>query len=216
MIFMYYLCCQMGNRSGWQNPTHSLLLILIQNMNWRLIVIEGVDATWKTTLAKWLARLIWGAYYKTPWTKTQGERAYYDQEEVSVEERFLFYLDACREDISRIMDIQSSGSHVVCDRLLSSTITHHQAMKESLDVSDAEILDAQTPRIQILLQASRWVIHRRLTERWALTRLEKDESLLMRVQDLFSKGNNNLIIQTDAYNIPAVLKIAHKFIINNL
>ena len=184
-------------------------------MTWRLIVIEGVDAVWKTTLAKWLAQSLNGVYYKTPGTRTSREREVYDREGVSVEERFRCYLDACREDIARIMDIKSGWKDVVCDRLLSSTIAHHQSMDDSLDTRDAEDLDMSIPKTQILLQTSRDVIIKRLSERWPLTRFEQNVVLFIRTQARFLKRANDLIIQTDLHNVEETLRMSHQFISNN-
>lgn len=70
----------------------------------RLITIDGIDATGKTTLATNLAEHISGIYYKTPGRKSKEERKYFDLPHISVQERFNFYLDALREDILEISE----------------------------------------------------------------------------------------------------------------
>lgn len=184
-------------------------------MTWRLIVIEWVDAVWKTTLAKGLVTSLNAIYYKTPGTRTSQQREIYDQEWISTTERFRFYLEACREDLIKIMEIQAGWRDVVCDRLLASTIAHHQSMDSLLDINDAEDLELTTPKTQILLQASRDIIIKRLSERWALTRFEKDVSLFVCTQASFLKRANNLVIQTDLHNIEETLQISLQYLSNN-
>lgn len=181
-------------------------------MTWRLIVIEGVDAVWKTTLAKWLSS-VWSAkYHKSPACRTQEQRSFYDRPHISPKERFDFYLGANREDISKILELVHGGMDVICDRFISSTIVHHLSMDPSIDISEAEELDKWIPKIQILLQASRESIMQRLSERWTVTRFEQDVTLFVSTQARFLKRANDLIIQTDSHNIAETLKIAQQFL----
>ena len=181
-------------------------------MTWRLIVIEGVDAVWKTTLAKGLAQSLDGIYYKTPGTRTPEQRKIYDRVWIPVVERFMFYLEACREDITRIKDIQSNWKDVVCDRLLASTILHQQAMDESLDVIDAEVLDRELSKTQILLIANREVIIQRLRWRDYVTQFENDSELFEKTQQKFIHRGYDLCISTTQYGIEQTLQIARSFL----
>ena len=184
-------------------------------MAWRLIVVEWVDAVWKTTLAKGLSNLRNAIYHKSPACRTQEQRSFYDRPDVSPKERFDFYLKANREDISRILELVEEGEDVVCDRLVSSTIVHHLSMDPFIDVHEAEELHYAIPKTQILLQASREVIMRRLSERWTVTRFEQDSSLFLQAQEGFLNQWNNLIIQTDLHNVDETLQMAHKFLSDN-
>lgn len=181
-------------------------------MTWRLIVIEGVDAVWKTTLAKWLSSLRRAIYHKSPVCRTPEQRSSYDRPNISPRERFGFYLEANREDISRILELVHGGTDVICDRFISSTIVHHLSMDPSIDVDEAEALDNSIPKTQILLQASRESILQRLSERWTLTRFEQDVTLFVRTQARFLKRANDLIIPTDSHNVDETLQIAQHFL----
>ena len=166
---------------------------------WKLIVIEGVDATGKTTLAKNLARLRNGVYYKTPWNVSPEIRQYYDLPSVSPLERFHFYLNACKDDIHHILEIQNSGKDVVCDRLLDSTIISHKILDPCIDTKSAEIINSSLQKIQILLIAPLEIIQQRLRDRGQITRFEGDICFLDKMQNTFLSSNFNYICNTWKY-----------------
>lgn len=190
--------------------------ITYRSMTGKIIVVEGVDATWKSTLASSLAAECGAVYYKTPWGVTLEQRARFDNPYVPVSERYHFYLEACRKDIESILDMTQWGSHVVCDRFLSSTIAHHRAMDDTLDTTEAEGLNLATPKIQILLIASHATILWRLAWRSEVTRLEKNSELAIRTQEIFRSQINDLIISTDSYNQDEVLRQAYSFLLSKI
>lgn len=178
---------------------------------WKLIVIEGVDATGKTTLAKNLARLRNGVYYKTPWNVSPEIRQYYDLPSVSPLERFQFYLNACKDDIHCILEIQNSGKDVICDRLLDSTIISHKILDPSIDTKSAEIINNSLQKIQILLIAPLEIIQQRLRDRGQVTRFEADLMYLNNLQNAFLQCHNHLVLNT-RWSIQNTVNSANYFI----
>lgn len=151
-----------------------------------IIIIEGIDGVWKTTLAQWLARTLNGVYYKTPGCRTSEERAQFDVAGIQVQDRFNFYVDACREDLIRIQEINNKGKVVCCDRFIWSTIIHHQAMDEQIDVGKAKHLETRIKnKIEILLTANPEIIRERLSKRNTQTQFEQNERLYIRTQAMF-------------------------------
>ncbi len=103
--------------------------------------------------------------------------------------------------------MQSKGDMVVCDRLLASTIAHHQAMDETIDITDAlAASESITPKIQILLTAKQEVILQRLSMRPTRTRFETDRDLLQRTQERFlAIMSYDLIIDNTTLSIEETL-----------
>ncbi len=166
-----------------------------KNMNTSLIIIEWIDGVWKTTLAKWLAHEIKGEYYKTPGTRTAKERAVFDRVWVPVSDRFKFYLEACREDIEKINKMRREWKMVVCDRLIGSTIVHHEAMEWFLNTEEAIQLEQSIrEKVEILLIAERNSIISRLSGRPVRTQFETNEDLFTRTQGWFIKRGTDLLI----------------------
>ena len=50
-------------------------------------------------------------------------------------------LNAYKDDIHCILEIQNSGKDVICDRLLDSTIISHKILDPSIDTKSAEIIN---------------------------------------------------------------------------
>ena len=103
--------------------------------------------------------------------------------------------------------MRSRGDMVVCDRLLVSTIAHHQAMDENIDITDAlAASESITPKIQILLTAKEEVILQRLAMRPTRTRFETDRDLLHRTQEKFlAIMSHDLIIDNTTLSIEETL-----------
>lgn len=166
---------------------------------WKLIVIEGIDATGKTTLAQSLSEHCNGVYYKTPWWVSLEERSKYDSISITPTERYNFYLNACKKDILKILELQEAGKNVFCDRLLDSTIISHKILDPSIDTQCAEVLSKSIQKTQILLIAPIDIILTRIAERKNITRFEKDVSFLRKMQNHFLERQNDLVI--DVWNM---------------
>lgn len=166
---------------------------------WKLIVIEGIDATGKTTLAQSLSEHCNGVYYKTPWWVSLEERSKYDSISITPTERYNFYLNARKKDILKILELQEAGKNVFCDRLLDSTIISHKILDPSIDTQCAEVLSKSIQKTQILLIAPIDIILTRIAERKNITRFEKDVSFLRKMQNHFLERQNDLVI--DVWNM---------------
>lgn len=171
----------------------------------RLITIDGIDATGKTTLAINLSERISGIYYKTPGKTSKKERKYFDLPHISVQERFNFYSGTLQEDILEISKFLKTWKNVVCDRFISSTIVHHKAMDENIDIGEIENINEYPWLIQILLIATKETVLDRLWKREELTRFEKDEDLMIKSQEVYMQRPFDLIINTTQSSVKQTL-----------
>jgi len=90
--------------------------------NKNFIVIEGVDGSGKTTIAKLLSEKLFYLYYKTPGGFWKRYRELF--EKTSVKIRFLYYFFSTLADSLKIkLFLQQKG--IVCDRYIYSTWAHH-------------------------------------------------------------------------------------------
>jgi len=155
---------------------------------YKLIVVEGIDGTGKTTVAHRLARAIGGKYIRTPPPPFDSARQYVDKQG-SLDTRFLFYLcsvsyasDVIRRELTR--------RDVVCDRYLGSTIAYHRALGLRLDWNMEE-LTLVAPDYAFLLEVSdeseRMKRIRRRRRITAGDRLLEDEQLRKRMVSEFER-----------------------------
>jgi dTMP kinase len=98
------------------------------------IVLEGLSAVGKTTIAKKLALKIGGYYFNTPGKEYGVIRDYVDKN-VSIEARYLFYLSSVIASSEQI-EILLESTPVVCDRYLYTTTCWHKAMGVKIEVND--------------------------------------------------------------------------------
>lgn len=105
-------------------------------------------------------------------------------------------MNACKDDINCILEIQNSGKDVICDRLLDSTIISHKILDPSIDTKSAEIINNSLQKIQILLIAPLEIIQQRLRDRGQVTRFEADLMYLNNLQNAFLQCHNHLVLNT--------------------
>ena len=134
-----------------------------------------------------------------------------DLPSVSPLERFQFYLNACKDDIHCILEIQNSGKDVICDRLLDSTIISHKILDPSIGTKSAEIINNSLQKIQILLIAPLKIIQQRLRDRGQVTRFEADLMYLNNLQNAFLQCHNHLVLNT-RWSIQNTVNSANYFI----
>jgi len=125
------------------------------------IVIEGLMASGKTTLAKSLAKRLGGKYCKTPLEPFQSARTLVDRYAPNVA-RFYFYVSAVYHANLSIRRWLLEGP-VVCDKYIHSTLAFHRAM--SVPCDDKWINWVIKPDIVLLLDAQRSTRALRLTQR---------------------------------------------------
>jgi dTMP kinase len=90
------------------------------------IVFEGLSGSGKTTIAKKIAKMIGGIYYKTPPYPFSTIRNKIDKY-CDYDSRFLFYLSSVNYASKNIEKLLESKP-VVCDRYILTTICFHKVL----------------------------------------------------------------------------------------
>lgn len=146
-----------------------------------VLILEGVDSTGKTTLAKILAEKIGGFYYRTPPDCFKERCKEIDKGEIVYsEERLFLYLESVLYASKEIQQLLKNGPAVV-DRWIWTTLAYHFSHNSQLYEkwqSDWPnlIVDLLNPRLQVLLLVSNddiWL------ERILLRGLSKCDKLLV-------------------------------------
>ncbi|MFA6963751.1 MAG: dTMP kinase [Patescibacteria group bacterium] len=161
----------------------------------KMVAIEGIDGTGKSTVAKLLADLMGATLIKTPFGPMIGQRAYYDGEGIAPLVRYLFYLNCnvvASEEIERLLQ---SGP-VVCDRYLISTLCFHKAMGVDVDIVDISKLPIVQPDHYFCLQAAEEVRLQRLYSRGYLSDTDEKIDLLREVDLMLPRYCGNIIDTT--------------------
>lgn len=107
----------------------------------RFIVVEGIDGSGKTTVAKMLAEALGAHLTQEPSSSPLGRalhRGDYDHCTPSVRAR-LYESDRVRH-MSRILDILDRGKDVVCDRFTLSTAVYQDTPLMELYPADLTVL----------------------------------------------------------------------------
>lgn len=152
----------------------------------KLITFDWPDGVWKSTIVKLLAEENGWVYYKTPGTATMEERSRYDLPEVSVQERFDFYVQLLIQDTKRIKAILDEGNNVFCDRFIASTIAHHKAMDDTINTDwSNNVLSKIKVACSIVLHGDIDILIKRISLREVQTRFERDKELMIRTQGFF-------------------------------
>lgn len=167
MFYFYYFFWIMGN-------------------TWKLITFDWPDGVWKSTIAKLLAEENGWVYYKTPGSVTIEERNRYDRPEISAQERFNFYVWLLAQDVDRIKALLQEGINVFCDRFIISTMVHHKAMDETIDIGKSKnILSEVMVACAVILHGDIDIMLSRIHSRKKQTRFEIDRDLMIRAQEKF-------------------------------
>lgn len=95
------------------------------------IVLEGLSACGKTTVASLLAVKFGTTVYKTPPAMFESARSQIDKSS-DLTARFFFYLAGIIQASVEIQELRKAGP-VVCDRYLYTTICYHKAMGVQTD-----------------------------------------------------------------------------------
>ena len=102
----------------------------------RLIVIEGLDGTGKTTLARALAEALDAALLRTPPVDLAGVRAEVDRAMAeSPVGAQLFYASTVALASQRARSLLASGRNVVIDRYWSSTVAYAECRPTHVDLT---------------------------------------------------------------------------------
>ena len=116
-----------------------------------VIIVEGVDASGKTTLCDRLVKKMGGVAYATPPKSFRDERRRRGFI-ASVEESYAFYRNALIESRREIELLESSHGVVFVDRYWVSTAATHSARGFTVDESSLKYLDCSD--LTILLRVS--------------------------------------------------------------
>ena len=138
------------------------MLMFKNKSQFRFIVIEGIDGSGKSTIARGLSNKLSCHYYRTPpdiiskclvSTTDQSVtlREYIDQKAFDQPQmRFLFYLFSLMQASNDILHLLKTN-HVVCDRYIASTLVYHRILDPRLNSIDFDWLDIISPDYEILL-----------------------------------------------------------------
>jgi dTMP kinase len=159
----------------------------------RFIVVEGLDGTGKSTIAKQLAESLDYQYKKTPSDTFQKARSYFDVPEISTLERISFYLADC---LKLSMQVQTNEElFLVVDRYFYSTLAYH--LEQDPDLTrcfEPLVKNLRKPDLVILLHTDFEISRRRIQERSATASYE--DKFLNR--EAFQRIFNNYLELIDA------------------
>jgi dTMP kinase len=156
--------------------------------NHKLIVVEGIDGTGKTTAARRLAAAIGAKYLRTPPPPFDFARRYVDQRG-SLETRFLFYLSSVAY-ASDLIRAELAKSDVVCDRYIGSTLAYHRALGINLGWDFTELGLVQPDHAFLLQVSDEKERIKRIRQRGRITasdRLLEDRGLRQKMITEFDK-----------------------------
>jgi thymidylate kinase len=148
----------------------------------RIVVVEGVDGTGKTTIARELAMQLGYTYVKTPDERYAALKRYYDCPGVSAEARLTFYCFAVRETVMSALE-DTSAPGLVLDRYRLSCKYYHLLAGADPELIDGLIttLRFPDPHYCLVLTAPEETIAARLIGRPEVLSCWEDLSFLPRV-----------------------------------
>ncbi len=92
----------------------------------KLIAVEGLSATGKSTVGQLVAEKLGGVFYKTPSEIFAASRPTVD-ERADITSRFFFYLAGILQSSLEVKELLQNQI-VVCDRFWATTHCYHRAM----------------------------------------------------------------------------------------
>lgn len=126
------------------------------------VVIEGLDGSGKSTIAKMLSEAFDCYYYETPAGYYKQIRTLVDNG-LDIIEHYLFYLAAVRYASQQIQSMLKQRS-VICDRYIYSTLAYHRTLGLGITINIDE-LQLLMPDYVFYLQISEEIQLQRLKER---------------------------------------------------
>jgi thymidylate kinase len=138
----------------------------------RLIVVEGLDGSGKTTLSRHLARKLQAPWFTTPDSDLRALRPQLEAALSCPDARQLFFAASVREVASRLAPHLASGQDVVVDRYWLSTWAYGVERGTSLDLREIE-LGLPPADITFFLSANRALRALRMAQRGNLTDVDR-------------------------------------------
>lgn len=173
---------------------------MYRNGEHMFVVLEGIDGSGKSSVAKIVAEKISGRYFRTPAPEMAdavvqtangpSPMRRYIEDLGDVVTRYLYYLLVTAHASVQIKEMLKT-SHVVCDRYLFSAIAYHQAIDPTLKEFSSAPLALLEPDITLHLTVSEEEQVRRIGGRgidatgnsgWR----DRDLELLKRVADEYA------------------------------
>lgn len=174
----------------------------------KFVVLEGIDASGKTTVARLLANYLHAVYYATPPGELLARRESIDLNACH-DDHYRFYLDGIRRASTEIWTLLSEGQSVVGDRYWASTYVYHLVM--GANISREDFKNIVLPDMTVLLTVSPEIQTQRLIRRGLtagdLRMLNQQTSLAREFKKLLSKEEKNLaVIDTSHLTATEVMK----------
>lgn len=157
------------------------------------IALEGGDGTGKSTLTTQLASHFGGDAYATPPQKYRRYREEIDRTSVP-KEHYDFYKESILDASAEITSLLDLKHHVICDRYWISTVTYHEVMGMSIDLSDFKQIIK--PDLTILLVTSPGEQIRRMIARGMSV---GDKRMLDKQQEISTRFFQNLILSNTPF-----------------
>ena len=174
----------------------------------RLIVVEGLDGSGKTTTVRGMAEALHGRALSSPISSIHREtRAAID--DVAFTDplrRFHFYLDANRYDSEHILKpALAAGEIIVLDRYVLSTVIAHNALGADLNAdpqmsSPDEADDIVVPDVTLFIRLDTAERIRRLLKRNETipnTKFDADVNLQERMASMYSQLTCHGLVDVD-------------------
>ncbi len=140
-------------------------------MKYKLIAVEGVDGTGKTTITRLLAKEFKGKYFYTPPIIIRFLKNFMDRH-APIKIRCIYYL-AGNWLSSLILPFYIRKTTVFCDWYYFSTIAYHSVLMKK-NLKEPKLLK---PDVVIYLSADWEVVEKRLSERKEKSKYENMEFL---------------------------------------
>jgi len=186
----------------------------------KFIVLEGIDGTGKTTLAKLLSKELDCYYYKTPSAPFSEIRNYVDNID-NCQARFFFYFTNILFTSIEIQELLKTN-HVICDRYYFSTFSYHYALNQNFkNLGFENILEnILEPDIVFYLKAdfdtriNRICQREKINQQSALTDNLNHQIFTQKVDEEFSKFKQLKHVRTENKSITELLNVLKKEILS--
>lgn len=130
----------------------------------KLVVIEGVDAVGKTTIARMLEDALGYTYLYTPQAPFSVIRSLVEEME-DINTRFFYYLTSVIGVQPQLKSMLASGKKVVIDRYVYSTMAMHTVLGAKVQSVNMRELPIIWPNVGILLTTQTDVRIKRMESR---------------------------------------------------
>jgi len=172
------------------------------SIKYKIIALEGLDGTGKTSLANWLNVTFNYEIIKSPNANFFKIRDYFDKSN-DIKERFCFYIGASFYISTLIDDLIACNKIIVLDRYYYSTLAYHYVFDKTIVNKYSNFCKKLTkPDLIVFLKSDYKVAQKRCLKR---TRLANDniitsEDIYKKITSAYEKyfDTNALIIENNS------------------